>query len=119
MKKPAARKNRQSDQIEAALARDEIRRHRHLADFEFLKLELAPESFRRVRIGRHDLDAFGLHYAFHQGIDPLIESGNKAQFKSRHILFLLNSCCGSRRRKGTACRALTGSWRAVLHYESS
>ena len=52
VEQPPAGKHRQRDDVEAALARDQIRRHRHLADFEFLKFELAPESFRRMGVSR-------------------------------------------------------------------
>src|SRR5512135_1446432 len=60
VKEPPAWKHRQSDHVEAPFAGDQIGRHRHLADFEFLKFQLAPESLGWMRIGWDDLDAFGL-----------------------------------------------------------
>ena len=79
MKKTPARKNRQRDHVGAARARDQKRRHRHFRDFEFLKLELAPESFGWMGIGRDDLDAVGLDRAVHQRLDALVIIRHEAQ----------------------------------------
>src|SRR5687768_4759713 len=88
MEKAPARKHRQGDHVEAAFARDQVGRHRHFPDVEFLKFELAPEGLRRMRIGRHDLDALGLDGSVHQWIDPLVERGNETQSQFWHASLL-------------------------------
>ena len=53
LEQAAARKDRQRDHVGALGLGDQKRRHRHLGDFEFAELELAPERFGRMRIGRN------------------------------------------------------------------
>src|SRR5918999_1939054 len=90
MEKTPARKNRQSNHIEATLARDKIGRHRHFSDVEFLKFELAPECLGWMRVGRHNLDSLSLDVSVHQWIHSLVECGNKAQSQLWHILSCSN-----------------------------
>src|SRR4030095_16384669 len=84
VKKPATRKNRNRDHIDATGARDQIGRHGHFRHLEFLKLELAPKRFGGMGIGRDQLDAFRLDRSVHKRLDPLIERGDKAQSQFRH-----------------------------------
>src|SRR4030095_5694804 len=102
VKKPATRKNRNRDHIDATGARDQIGRHGHFRHLEFLKLELAPKRFGGMGIGRDQLDAFRLDRSVHKRLDPLIERGDKAQsqfchrfsftWTSSRRLFVLNWC---------------------------
>ena len=79
VKETPARKHRQGDHVGAARSRDQVRRHGHFRDLEFLKLELAPKGFRWMRIGRDDFNPVGFDRSVHERLDALIEIGDEAQ----------------------------------------
>src|SRR5918996_5918575 len=86
VKKPAARKNRDGDHVDAPGARNEVRGHGHFRHFEFLKLELAPKSLRGLRIGGDQLDAVGCDRAIHEGLYSFVKRGNETQSQLRHLV---------------------------------
>jgi hypothetical protein len=86
VKQSTARKYRQRDHVKAALTGNQIGRHRHLAYFELLKLELAPKSLGRMGIRRNQFESLRLDYPFHKRIDSFIECGDEAQSEFWHTL---------------------------------
>ena len=84
MKEAARREHRDRNKVHAARSGDQIGRQRHLRDFKLVKLELAPESFRRIGIGRQKFDAFRLNTAIHQRLHAFVVGGNEAESESWH-----------------------------------
>src|SRR5215475_3962487 len=102
MEKPATRKNRNRDHVDATRTRDQVGGHGHFAYFEFLKFELAPKSFGGMGIGRDQFDPFGFNRSVHEWLDSLVERGDKAQSQFCHrFSFIWSSSRGlSRFRPG-------------------
>src|ERR1044071_8080936 len=78
LKQTSAREHRQRDHVGALGFGDQEGRHRHLRHFELAEFQLAPESFRGMRIGWNNLDAFRFDRAVHQRLDTLVECRDKS-----------------------------------------
>jgi hypothetical protein len=88
----AGRKHRYRHHIHSPGLSDEIGRKGHLRNLKLLEFELAPESLRRIRIGRNQLHAFRLNTPVHERLDSFVECGDETQSQPCHRSYLLTPC---------------------------